>query len=67
MFDEMILAGDEDFVQTDYHQWKAEVCREYEIDIFFEDRPEVVNALDDSTIAFVAEDKELGKVPHEEE
>jgi len=43
-------------------RWKADVCRRLAIDVFFEDVPEVVNAMGGGTVAFMAVDSTLGKV-----
>ena len=54
-----------DFGKEEFFQWKARMCKELEIDILFEDMPEVINQLDGSTIAFVAFDPELGRLAYE--
>ncbi len=48
-------------------QWKAEVCRTLKVDVFFEDMPEVINALDVETAAFMAVDPQLGRLKYEAE
>lgn len=45
-------------------QWKAEVCRKLGIEILFEDLPEVIAALDPTTVAFMAVDPALGRVTY---
>ena len=63
-YHDIVLATEQELEDAEFFQWKADVCRRLKIDIFFEDMPEVVNALDDSTIAFVPFDPELGKIAY---
>lgn len=62
----LTLTDGVDFGKEKFFQWKARMCKELEIDILFEDMPEVINELDGSTIAFVAFDPELGRIDYRE-
>ena len=44
--------------------WKAEACRNLKIDLFFDDMPEVLNALSATTVAYMAIDPSLGSVAY---
>jgi hypothetical protein len=71
-FDELILSSDREYqptgtrpLQAEAGNWKAEVCRRLEIDVLFDDMPEVVNALDERTVGFMTVDPLLGRVGYE--
>lgn len=68
VFREVLLLGDtgDECTEVDFYEWKAEMCRKLKIDIFFEDMPEVINELDDSTIAFMPVDRSWGRVEYQE-
>jgi len=51
-FTKVILPSQEELSESGFYEWKAEVCRRLKVDIFFEDMPEVINCLDDSTTVF---------------
>lgn len=63
-YDELILATDLDLDAQGFYEWKAEMCRRLEIDVFFEDMPEVANRVDDSTVCFVPFDPDLGRMTY---
>jgi hypothetical protein len=62
----LILPSDEDLGGDGFYEWKARVCRDCGIDLFFEDMPEVLNRLDDSTIGIMPVDPWLGEVTYHE-
>lgn len=71
-YDELILfadyerkSGGSQTWQDEAGNWKAEVCRRHEIDVLFDDMPEVINALDERTVAFMTVDPLLGRVAYE--
>ncbi|MBP7935413.1 MAG: hypothetical protein KA354_12275 [Phycisphaerae bacterium] len=71
-YDELILFADDERKaggakswQDEAGRWKAEVCRQLEIDVLFDDMPEVVSALDEQTAAFMTVDPSLGSVAYE--
>lgn len=73
-YDELVLPADEDIRGVPWQEWKgaaarwkAETCRQHGIDIFFEDMPEVVNALDSTVTVFMPVDPALGSVCYEVE
>lgn len=71
-FDELVLPTEEELRRTppsgwraNAARWKADVCRRLQIDVLFEDMPDVIAALDKSTVAFMAVDPSLGTVKYE--
>ena len=64
-YDELVMATDGELDACGFYRWKADACRRRKIDIFFEDMPEVINLLDESTIAMMPIDPPLGKVAYE--
>ena len=71
-FDELVIPAEDELRRmppsqwrTNAARWKAEVCRRLEIDVLFEDMPEVIAALDKSTVAFMAVDPAEGTVKYE--
>jgi hypothetical protein len=71
-FDELVLPSEQELHRStsqtwkqEAAQWKAEVCRRLGVEVFFEDMPEVINALDAQTQAFMAVDPSLGRVKYE--
>ena len=66
-YDELILATEEQLRDVDFFEWKAQVCRAKEIDVFFEDMPEVLNRLDRSTMACMVVDPDLGQVTYKDD
>jgi len=63
-FNKVILPTSEELDREGFFGWKANACRRLNIDIFFEDMPEVINELDPSVVAFMPYDAELGKVAY---
>jgi len=59
-FTEVVLPTSEDIGREGFYGWKASVCRRLGIEVFFEDMPEVINALDRNVLALVPFDAELG-------
>jgi hypothetical protein len=64
-YDELVTPTDRDLQERGFYRWKAEACRLRKVDIFFEDMPEVVNLLDESTLAMIPVDPPLGKITYE--
>jgi hypothetical protein len=64
VYDDLILAGNMDLGLQGFYKWKAGMCRELKIDVFFEDMPEVANIVDESTICFVPFDPCLGRMTY---
>ena len=65
VYDELVMPNDQELSQLGFFRWKAVACRRRKVDIFFEDMPEVVNLLDESTIAIMPVDPPLGKITYE--
>jgi len=65
-FTEVILPAAGELVEQGFYEWKANVCKRLEIGIFFEDMPEVVNELDQSTLGLVPFDPALGRLTYVE-
>lgn len=72
-FSELVLPGEADFRGIPYEQWraqasqwKARVCRTLGIDVFFDDMPEVINAIGNQTALFMAVDPSRGNVKYGE-
>jgi hypothetical protein len=66
-FSEVILPTSQELDREGFYNWKANACRRLEIDIFFEDMPEVINELDPSVVAFMPYDAYFGKVTYVEQ
>lgn len=71
-FDELVLPTEDELRRAEPSEWranaarwKAEVCRTLAIDVLFEDMPDVIAALDRTTVAFMAIDPSLGIVKYE--
>jgi hypothetical protein len=64
VYDELILATGEELDRVGFYEWKADVCRQKNIEVLFEDMPEVINELDPSTLALMVVDPALGKVTY---
>lgn len=61
VFDELVLPSEQEWQRSggenwrqEIGQWKAEACRRLGIDLLFDDMPEVVNAVGEKTVAFMA-------------
>ncbi len=63
-YDELVMASSIELDRTGFFEWKPKVCRDRRIDILFEDMPEVINGLDESTVAFMPVDRTIGKVTY---
>ncbi len=66
-YDTLVTPTDEELDAHGFFQWKADACRRLKIDIFFEDMPEVINLLDETTIAMMPVDPPLGKVTYQDD
>jgi hypothetical protein len=58
---ELLYAASGDW-KAEAARWKSEVCRKLKVDVFFEDMPEVIRALDKGTVAFMAVDPSRGQL-----
>ncbi|MDP6544105.1 MAG: hypothetical protein QGH60_08960 [Phycisphaerae bacterium] len=57
-YDTLITSSLEAHLQHGVDEWKAAVCRERGVDVFFEDDPRVITHVDASTICMMPIDKE---------
>jgi hypothetical protein len=60
----LITATTTDLLAGGPDEWKARVCRELGVDVFFEDVPEVLERLDDSVLAFLPVDRRKHRLDH---
>ena len=61
-YDELVTQEASQASGTTFFDWKAETCRRLQIDILFEDMPEIVNGIDAATRVFMLFTPERGRV-----
>lgn len=71
-YTELLLPDRQDLTQDDsadwkvrVGRWKARVCLEKQIELLFDDMPEVINALGPQTVPFMTVDRKLGRLAYE--
>ena len=57
VYDKLITSSLQAHMEHGVDEWKAHVCRERKVDLFFEDDPRVLTHVDDSTICMMPIDK----------
>ncbi len=54
VWSELVVADQEEIDTVGFAQWKGEICRRREVEIFFDDMPEVINHLPESTVGMMS-------------
>ena len=65
-YSDVVLPTNEELDNAGFYEWKVQTCRRLKIDVLFEDMPEVINRLDDSVVAFMPYDADLGQVTYQD-
>lgn len=66
-YDNVVTSTLESTLELGVDEWKAAVCREHQIDIFFEDDPAVLKHVDDVVLCMMPVDRQrhiLATIPH---
>ncbi len=58
-YDTLVTSSLEAHLEHGVDEWKAAICRQRRVDIFFEDDPRVITHVDPSTVCMMPIDKEL--------
>ncbi len=61
-YSKLITSSLDDCFEHGVNEWKAVVCRRHAIEIFFEDDPDVIKHVDESTICMMPVDKTIHKL-----
>lgn len=56
-YDDVVTSTLEGTLQAGVDEWKAAVCLEHQVDIFFEDDPEVLKHIDDVVLCMMPVDR----------
>ncbi|MBK9120184.1 MAG: hypothetical protein IPM18_11370 [Phycisphaerales bacterium] len=65
-YDELHVATARLIHEHGYYRWKGALCKQFEIDVLFDDMPEVLRHVDSRTIAMMPVDGSLGCVTYQE-
>ncbi|MDP6636414.1 MAG: hypothetical protein QGG42_16055 [Phycisphaerae bacterium] len=57
-YDKLITSSLQAHMEHGVDEWKAAICRERNVDVFFEDDPRVITHVDNSTICMMPIDKD---------
>ena len=55
-YDALYMASDDEFDITGFDEWKAQVCEQEGVDVFFEDSPEILRHVDSKVLCLMAVD-----------
>ncbi len=61
-YSKLITSNLEECFEHGVNEWKGVVCRQYGIEIFYEDDPEVIKHVDESTICMMPVSKSIHKI-----
>ena len=62
LWSELVVADQAEIDTIGFAQWKGEICRRRGVELFFDDMPEVINHLPESTVGMMSVLPEQGLV-----
>jgi uncharacterized HAD superfamily protein len=63
VYNKLITSTLDSCLEHGVDEWKAFVCRQEKVDIFFEDDPDVLKQVDPATLCFMPVDTQLSQEP----